>query len=138
MSRIQDYLRSTTRAALAVVVLALVPAAVQAASDIGFRNDLNHTIYVQGSIVVNGQVRQRGSLLKIKPGETAWDRNLHKCLRTITIYDGANNKVFEAVISADGMNDQFFSVQLAPPAPKQPPLVRLKQMPVPTHMGGGQ
>src|SRR5436309_12384548 len=101
MSRVTDYLRNAGRVLLAVVVVALVPAAVEA-SGIGFRNDLpieqKITIRVQGSLVVNGQVRQRGPLMKLKPGETAWALNLPKCLRTITIYDNNNIKLFEGVI----------------------------------------
>src|SRR5438876_10027581 len=101
MSRVTDYLRNAGRALLAVVVIVLVPAALEA-SGIGFRNDLPKeqkiTIRVQGSLVVNGQVRQRGPMMKLKPGETAWDLNLPKCLRTTTIYADSNNKLFQVVI----------------------------------------
>ena len=50
----------------------------------------------------------------------------------------SNNKLYEGVIPFDGMNDLCFSVHLTPPAPKQPPLIKLKQIPVPMQMGGGQ
>jgi len=134
MRRFTDYLRNTGPASLAVVVLVLVPAALEA-SGIGFRNDTNQTIHVQGSLVVNGQVKQRGSLLRIKPGETAWDLNLPKCVRTITVYDGSNRVLFQGAIPFDGMNDLFFAVQPVAVPANQPPRVKLKELPVPV---GGQ
>lgn len=130
MSRAMDHLRNAWRPILAVAVLVLVPAALEAAG-IGFRNDTKQKIYVQGSMVVNGQVKQRGPLLTIKPGDTDWDTNLPKGARTITIYDANNRILWQGAIPFDGITDQYFSFQAVPVAPNQPPRFKLKELPLP-------
>ena len=129
MAGFRSLLRNTWRILLAVVVLALVPAVLEAAG-IGFRNDTNQVIYVQGASLGKGGP-ERGKLLVIKPGQTAWDVNLMKGVRTIAVYDAANRVLFLDSVNFDGATDQFFSVQPVPPAPKMPPRVKLKELPVP-------
>src|SRR5438270_8926648 len=54
---------------------------------IGFRNDLNAPVIVQGISVVNNMQR-RGQPFLVKPGTTVWDNNLPKnSTRYYTIYD---------------------------------------------------
>src|SRR5215471_3732869 len=100
MGRSTTHTRNAWQAMLAMLVLALVPAVLEAAG-IGFRNDTPHPIYVQGSSLVNGKV-QRGPLLYLKPGETAYDVNLMKGPRTITVCNPANQKMFHDVRPFEG------------------------------------
>jgi hypothetical protein len=122
MGRIKGCLRNNWRALLALVVLTLVPAALEA-SGFGFRNDTPYPIYVQGATIVGKQI-QRGPLLCIKPGCIAWDVNLMKGNRTITVYDAANRKLFQDVRIFSG-DDQFFAVVPLPVQRGQPPRVNL-------------
>ena len=134
MNRLKDQLRNAGRVLLAAVAFALVPGAVEAAG-IGFRNDTNHVICVQGSWVTKAGVK-RGKLLVIKPGDTLWDNNLANGNRTITICDGNNRVLLLDAVNFDGINDQFFSVgPLAMPA-KNVPRVKLNPQPVPVPAGG--
>ena len=129
MSRFLGNLRNTGRALLAVVAFALVPAAVEAAG-IGFRNDTNQVLYVQGSWVTKAGV-QRGSVLVIKPGQTVWDNNLKNGNRTITICDGTNRVLFADAVNFDGTNDQLFGVAAIQMPMKNGPRVKLNSLPLP-------
>lgn len=53
---------------------------------IGFRNELNMPVLVEGASLVNGTLR-RGQPIRIAPGQMAWDCNLSPGLRYVTIYD---------------------------------------------------
>jgi hypothetical protein len=111
-----------------LLALLLVPALVEA-SGIGFRNDTPYPIYVQGSLLANGQI-QRGPLILIKSGQTGWDVNLLKGNRTITIYSPSNQKLYQDIRVFQG-KDQFYSVVPAPILRGQPPRVDLKEIPLP-------
>lgn len=123
MGRFKKHLRNARKGLLALALLVLVPAAVEAAG-FGFRNDTQIPIYVQGSCTVNGQI-QRGPLLYIKPGQTAWDVNLKNSTRTITIYDASNQKLFQDTLPFLG-KDIFYSVVTVAVPRGQPPRVDLR------------
>jgi hypothetical protein len=122
-------LRNTGRALLAVVAIAVVPAAVEAAG-IGFRNDTNQVLYVQGSWVTKAGV-QRGSVLVIKPGQTVWDNNLKNGNRTITICDGTNRVLLLDAVNFDGTNDQLFGVAPIQMPKQNGPRLKLNSLPLP-------
>lgn len=133
MYRPGKLLRSTWQALLAVVVLGLLPLASDA-SGIGFKNDTNQPLYIQGATTSNGQTK-RGLLLVIPPGATKWDVNLSaKTLRVITITDASGRILYQDVKYFQGM-DMLFSVAPLPPMPKTPPKVDLKgPLPLPPGM----
>jgi hypothetical protein len=128
MKRCEGYLRNARHAILGLLAIALVPTIAEAAG-IGFRNDTPFPIYVQGSIIANGQIK-RGPLLLIKPGQAYWDVNLTMGNRTISIYSLANQKLFEDTRAFQG-KDQFYAVIPVPTLRGQPPRVDLKELPVP-------
>jgi len=123
----KGYLRIALQTILGLLAIALLPTWVDAAG-IGFRNDTTFPIYVQGSIIANGQIK-RGPLLLIKPGQTYWDVNLPVGNRTISIYSLTNQKLFEDTRAFQGQ-DQFYGVVLVAPR-GQPSRVDLKELPVP-------
>jgi hypothetical protein len=71
---------------LALALLALLPLQAPAAG-IGFRNETNSPIVVQGATFVGGMLR-RGQALVIYPNRSALDQRLPLGTRLITIYDG--------------------------------------------------
>ncbi|HYV35747.1 MAG TPA: hypothetical protein VE988_08590 [Gemmataceae bacterium] len=105
MSLLLNHLRNARHGLLTLLAVALIPAASEAAG-MGFRNNTAEPIYVQGSMVVNGQVK-RGPLILIKPGQTAWDVNLPMGARTITIYNAANQKIYQEVRAFQGVDVLF-------------------------------
>jgi hypothetical protein len=95
---------------LALIVLGLVPASVEAAS-LGYRNDLNVPIVIQTVFVVNNQVR-KGKPLVLLPGEVTLDPVTPTGARRIAI-NGArrpNPLLFQDDITVKA--DIFFSVQI--------------------------
>lgn len=83
-----------SRACLGLVALGLLgglPSLAEAAG-IGFRNDLNIRVIVQGASSVNNVVR-RGQPLIIEPGKTLWDTNLPEGNREVIIYAGQPNRI---------------------------------------------
>jgi hypothetical protein len=111
---------------LALVVLGLAPVVVEAAG-IGFRNETNQMIYVQGCSNINGKP-VRGPLLQIPPGKILWDIGLMKGDRVIKITNAANQTLFEDVRFFDG-NDTFYGV--VPVIYKGPPKVVLDKRMLP-------
>jgi hypothetical protein len=110
---------------LAVVGLALTPAAVQA--QIAFRNDLKSAVYIQGASVVGGMIR-RGPAILIPAGKTASDRRLPFGLRQYTIYDAnqPNRVLFRDRIRYAGVPLNFViertpagNIQVVPPGSSQ-------------------
>ena len=100
-------LRNCRPGLIALVVFAKFPMAVEAAG-IGYRNDTNYPVYVQGSIVINGKIR-RGQLLFVRPGQTVWDVNLPTGLHTLSVYSPNNMKLYENVHPFSG-TDLYFSI----------------------------
>jgi hypothetical protein len=121
-------LRNLRRVVLGSLAILVVPT-LAAAAGIGFRNDTPYPIYVQGSLIANGQI-QRGPLILIKPGQTGWDVNLLMGNRTISIYSPSNQKLYQDIRVFQG-KDQFYSVVPVPVLRGQPPRVDLKEMPLP-------
>ena len=122
------HMRGVRRLIIAMGVVALVPATSQA-SGIGFRNDAPYPVYVQSSVVVNGQI-SRGPLLLIKPGHIAWDVNLMKGNITITVYSTGNQKLYQDVRAFQG-TDQLHAIVPMMTPPRQPPRVDLKELTLP-------
>lgn len=133
--------RNLTRIAGLMVAAVLVGALPQtaAAGGIGFRNDLNTPIIVQGVSFANikGQpTKVRGKPLLIEPGKTAWDVNVKPGDREIFIhlYDRQTNKLIEIGRELHPFmgQDIFFIVQpIPPPNPNMPPKCRLSKASVP-------
>jgi hypothetical protein len=122
-------LRKTCLGLLALAVLGAAPVTA-AAGSIGFRNDLNLPIVVQGESIVNG-VLQRGQALLIAPRKCAYDTNVKPGNRQITVYDAQNTNriLLRVVIPYDG-SDVIFRVVLVPPvAPRMPPRVQIILLP---------
>ena len=69
-----------------IALLASPTSAQQHGGGIGFRNDLNTPVLVEGASVVNGMLR-RGQPIRIAPGQMCWDCNVNPGLRYVTIYD---------------------------------------------------
>jgi hypothetical protein len=84
MIRLHHLLGTALLGLCALGVLGGLPAAANAAG-IGFRNDLNVRVIVQGASYLNNVVR-RGQPLVIDPGKTLWDTNLPVGDRVIIIY----------------------------------------------------
>jgi hypothetical protein len=122
-------LRKTCLGLLALAVLGAMPASA-AAGSIGFRNELNIPVIIQGECVINGML-QRGQPLLIAPRKHAYDTNVKAAPRQITIYDANNTNriLLRIVIPYDG-SDVNFRVVLTPPvAPRMPPRVQLIPLP---------
>ena len=108
---------------LSFLGLVALPAAGQAAW-MGFRNDVNVTIVVQGSSVVQGEVRL-GKPHLLYPGEVSWDCIVQPGTKQILIFDTKKRLLLNGTVTA-GADDLFFSVQIAPPGlarlvPLKPP-----------------
>ncbi len=133
MRHLTENLRTPLRALLVVAAFAGASAAVEA-SGIGFRNDTNQVLYIQGSWVTRAGV-QRGSVLVVKPGQTVWDTNLKNGTRTVTICDGTNRTLLLDSVNFDGATDQLFGVSAIPMPMKNGPRVKLNVLPVPPPGG---
>jgi hypothetical protein len=126
MDHTQGCLKSAWRLLLALAVVVLAPLTVEAAG-IGFKNDTNQMIYIQGCSIINGKP-VRGPLLQIPPGKTLWDIGLMKGERHIKITNAANQVLFDAPCIFDG-TDTFYGV--IPVVYKGPPKVFLEKRPLP-------
>lgn len=113
------------RTGLCLVVL-LVCGTQAKAAWIGYKNDTPHTVVVQGSSNVGGQVR-KGQPHQINPREAAWDQ-VTAGVKTITVFDPQqpNRVLWQGQVNV-GDKDQFFSIQVEIGADKQP---RMKLVPV--------
>jgi hypothetical protein len=129
MDRLKEHLRRTGRLGVAVAVFLFMAAVVQA-SDVGFYNNCDYPIWVQGTTMVKGQP-QRGPLMKIMPHATAWDKNVPAGDRIIVVYDRANQilcqetravaakgNVFQWVVPAP-QNGKGHCNMIDPPPPKK-------------------
>jgi hypothetical protein len=78
---------------------------------IGFRNDLQVPVIVQGVSLVNNMQR-RGQPLVVRPGKTVWDNNLPTGMRFYTIYDANGQRILLRERSVRVQtSDQFFVVR---------------------------
>lgn len=96
-------------------------------ASIGFRNETNLPVVVQGTSLVNGMPR-RGQPILIVPGKLGWDNNLPPGDRLYTIYDATQpSKVLhrDFVVRIQG-RDLVFSLRAHPLLPG-----RLLIVPVP-------
>jgi hypothetical protein len=122
------HFRTLGTACLGLVALAVLgpQPAWAVAGGMGFRNDLNIPIIVQGESVVNGTLR-RGQPLLIAPRKAAYDINLKAGTRRITVYDANNtNRVLlRIVIPYDGSDINFRVVLVPGQNPRIPPRVQL-------------
>jgi hypothetical protein len=117
MLRRLDAIRSIFLAVLPLLALAVFPAAVEAGPLIGFRNDTNGTIIVQGMSVMNGQLRL-GKRLTIQPGAVAWDTIAAPGNKLITVVDAKQptRTLLQDTIQC-GTKSLFFSIA---PVKKKP------------------
>ncbi len=86
MPRRFSAIRALYSALVPLLALAMMPAAAGAGPLIGFRNDTNGTIIVQGMSVMNGQLRL-GKRLTLQPGAVAWDTIAAPGNKLITVVD---------------------------------------------------
>jgi hypothetical protein len=121
-------LRKATLGLLALAALGAMPGTA-AAGSIGFRNDLNIPIVVQGESVIDGVLR-RGQALLIAPRKCAYDTNVKPGNRQVTVYDANNTNriLLRVVIPYDG-SDVNFQVVLVPGPPRMPPRVQIIRLP---------
>jgi hypothetical protein len=106
--------------AVAVAVLFLTPASSEAGK-LGFRNDTNGPIVVQGlSVDAAGRIRL-GKVHRLQPGDVCWDLIVVPGNKMILIADGKQptNMLYQNTITI-GAKDQFYSIQAVPP-PANPP-----------------
>jgi hypothetical protein len=98
---------------LALALLALLPLQARAAG-IGFRNETNSPIVVQGASFVGGMLR-RGQALIIHPNRSALDPRLPLGTRLIIIYDAnqPNRVLLRERVEFRGQ-DLLFRVRQAP------------------------
>ena len=131
MNRGQSTLRNACLGLVALAVLGVLPARA-AAGGMGFRNDLNIPIIVQGESVIDGVLR-RGQPLLIAPGKAAYDTNLKAGNRRITVYDANNTTrvLLRVLLPYDGSDVNFRVVLVPGPAPRTPPRVQLLLLPSP-------
>jgi hypothetical protein len=80
---------------------------------LGFRNDLNKPVIVQGVSLVNNMQR-RGQPFLVHSGKTVWDNNLPVGVRYYTIYDATQPSRILLRDRKVGIQtvDQFFVIRL--------------------------
>jgi hypothetical protein len=81
----RERLGQTFTIAFALALLPLLPEMANAAG-IGFRNELDMPILIQGASNINGMIR-RGQPIILLPGRTGLDPNIPPGQRQISIYD---------------------------------------------------
>lgn len=96
---------------------------------IGFRNDLNVPVIVQGWSVIKGMQR-RGQPVLVNPKRSAWDNNVPAGIRYISVYDANQpSKILLRDRPTPVRNqDQFYGIL---PVPGDTTRVVLQQEPVP-------
>ena len=119
MLRRLDAIRGILLAALPLLALTAFPATAGAGPLIGFRNDTNVTVIVQGMSVINGQLRL-GKRLTLQPGAVAWDTIAAPGNKLITVVDDKQptRTLLKDTIQV-GAQNLFFSIAPAP-AKKKP------------------
>jgi hypothetical protein len=93
---------------MALLVLGAGPAFSQAAW-LGYRNDTNAPVILQGSSIVN-KVPRLGRIHVLYPGEVAWDAVLQAGDKTITIIDGKTRRpLYKGTVNCT--SDLFLSIR---------------------------
>jgi hypothetical protein len=119
------HLRGWNAGSLLLAVVCLAGAApVADAAWLGFRNDTNGTLVVQGASIVNNGLR-RGKPNRLLPGEVYWENILVPGPKLIEVYDirQPNRPLHREIIQTAG-TDLFYSIQIDPGSPGgngQPP-----------------
>jgi hypothetical protein len=109
--------RASYLALLALLITVALPGAAAAGPLIGFRNDTDGPIIVQGMSVINGQLR-RGKRLTIQPGAVAWDTIAAPGNKLITVVDGKQpTKTLVQDTIQCGVKNLFFAIE---PVKKKP------------------
>ncbi len=130
---ITEHLRGSSSAAWALATLLTIGMAPGFAGPptIGYRNDTNGPVVVQGLSIINKTLR-RDRVHILQPGEVAFDTVALPCNRLLIVADAKQptRTLFQGTIPFV-RNDQFFSIlDDSPPAkvPKGqiPPLTRVK------------
>jgi hypothetical protein len=95
---------------LALLVVGMLPAPAMAAW-LGFRNDTDRAVVVQGFSIVGGVVRQ-GARHTIQPEQLSWDQIVVPGNKLIVIVDAKQptRTLFRGTVIF-GAADQFFSIQ---------------------------
>jgi hypothetical protein len=134
MGNLRDSRQSVGRFGLALLGIALIPLAANAAW-LGYKNNTGSIVVIQAAdlVVINGQVKtgRPGKAHTLYPGEVAWDPIAAPGSRMISIYDPKqNNRVIHQDRIDCNKNDIFLSLQMVqPPAvrgqPQPPPQLRL-------------
>ena len=111
MPRRFSAIRALYSALVPLLALAMMPAAAGAGPLIGFRNDTNGTIIVQGMSVMNGQLRL-GKRLTLQPGAVAWDTIAAPGNKLITVVDAKQptRTLLQDTIQC-GTKNLFFTIQ---------------------------
>jgi hypothetical protein len=103
--------RPTILVAVITLVTALGLPGVSAAAGIGFRNETDLAIRVQGAVYVNGAILRSPSFV-VPVGQTGWDFKVPVGNRLIYIYDAQrpNRTLFKGMIQCQG-KDMLFVVR---------------------------
>jgi hypothetical protein len=118
---------------LAVIGLAAIAPGADAAW-LGFRNDTNGTLVVQGASLVNNLPRW-GKPNRLLPGEVYWENILVPGNKLIAVFDinQPNRPLHREILQCAG-SDLFYSIQILPgtPASKGQPATPPQMKLVPT------
>src|SRR5262245_29634256 len=128
-------LRDLRILSLALAGLLISSAAANAAGLVGYRNDSNQPVVVQGAVTSNG----RTSLSKpqaLYPGEVAPDNLAFVGTRKITVYDAKNTKLILFQGDVTNSDDAFYSIRSTSTVqikgqPTAPPKVELVKVQAP-------
>jgi hypothetical protein len=119
---------------LAALAVAIGPAAVFAGS-LGFRNDTDGPVIVQGMSIIRGQIHA-GKRHVLQPGDVGWDQVIALGNKLIVISDGKQptRTLYQGTIQFLG-NTQFYSIKkVEDPAAKKKG-DRAPKAPKPTKIG---
>jgi hypothetical protein len=123
MSLILRYFRARRCLLAALFGFFLVPGVVQACW-IGFRNDTDFPVVVQGAAVVKGRLRW-GTPHVLYPGEVCWNCVVQAGKKQMVVFN-AKKRVLSKQFITCGADDQFFAITPAGPGeaeltPAKPP-----------------
>jgi hypothetical protein len=129
------HLRGWNAGSLLLAVVSLAGAAPPAeAAWLGFRNDTNNTLVVQGASFVNN-VPRWGKPNRLLPGEVYWENILVPGPKLIAVFhiNQPNRPLHREIIQTAG-TDLFYSIQIQPgtPATKDQPATPPQMKLVPT------